>query len=138
MEAAAGNAWPRETVWDDRGKPVLRTQRRWLEQGAALLGLSQPLELSELIRDALRLPGLDHRESGSALASGRTLVERGAAVTRTLAVVSLNDQLWPRLLTAGHLAGLWGPPSIWRAGRVERLFPAGTGRLRGEGRGPPA
>lgn len=124
-------------MWDDRGKLSLRTQRRWLERSAALLGLVQPSELSEPIRDRLRLPGLDHRQARIDFSAGRSLRERAGAVTSLLAEFAMDAELWRRLLAAGHLAGLWGPPALWRAGRVERLFPAGTERGRGAGRAPP-
>ena len=102
-----------------------------------MLGLVQLPELSERIRDSLRLPGLDQRQARIGFVGRRSLRERGAAVTSLLAELAIDDELWRRLLAAGHLAGLWGPPAVWRAGRVERLFPVGTkGGCRG-GRAPP-
>lgn len=124
-------------MWDDRRQLTLRTQRRWLQRGAALLGLIQQGELSEQIRARLTLPGLDHRQARIGFAAGQSLRERGGAVTSLLAELAMDAELWRGLLAAGHLAGLWGPPALWRAGRVERLFPVGTVAGRGGGRAPP-
>lgn len=109
-DAAEGRRWPLDgTAPADR-----RTQGRWLERGAALLGLElipgDPAE--ELVAAALRAPLVTLREARSRYASAEGWTGRAEAILHALGAIERPAGL----LVAGHIAGLWGRPSRWDPG----------------------
>jgi hypothetical protein len=128
--AAAGEAWVRDAGYED-GPPRPRhaTVRRQLARAARLLGLSGDVDerQAEAVALALDLAGLDHTRARRAFAEGKSLRERGGAIVSALERMPLGGDLEGRLLLAGFLVGLWGPPLVWDALRSRATFPrAGT------------
>lgn len=111
LDAATGVRWP-----GSDGTPAdRRTQGRWLERGATLLGLDLGLgeRTRERIASALDVPLLRLRDLPSAsLWAGGSWTDRGRALEAVLEQVREPA----RLLVAGHVAGLWGRPSRWDPG----------------------
>lgn len=138
LDAAAGRRWVHEPVVGDGVGPRYSTQRRWLGQSARLLGLSADLGRStvEQIVVELGLVGSEHAVQRGQYAASRSLSGRAQEVVSVLEQVSSRDGLWSRVLAAGHLAGLWGPPWLCDVHSGHRFSPLSMeGRWR---RGPPA
>lgn len=128
LDAREGRPWPRQT----RGEP----QRSWGSQGrqlelvSRLVGVARGLadRVREVIAAVLSVGTLHLREAS--VAQGYRAI--GEAVCRVLRRLRGGPRRAVHLLTCGHLAGLWGEPLHWDAGRrvMERSpFPVG-------GRGP--
>lgn len=138
QDAAAGRRWVREPVAGDGIEPRYATQRRWLGQSARLLGLAAELERSvvERIVAELGLVGSEHAVQRREYAAGGSLRSRGRAVVAVLEQLGATEGLSSRVLAAGHLAGLWGPPWLCDVHSGQRYSPLSSeGRWR---RGPPS
>jgi hypothetical protein len=124
-------------VKGDPDTPCQRTQRRWLERAAHVLALCQQLSLEVAARvvGALGLMGLDHQRARSQFGATRRMRERGRAVSGLLEPLTLDAQLWPRLLAAGTLGQAWGEARIWSVS-TGRLHTAQAVLARA-GRAPP-
>ncbi len=122
MEAAGGSRWIHEPVEGDADGPRLRTQRRWLERAAHVLALCQQMsvQVAEGAVGVLGLMGLDHQRARNRFNGTRQMSERGRAVCALLDPLSLDAQLWARLLAAGALGQAWGEA---------RMLVASIGRL---------
>lgn len=112
LDAAAGQRWP------EHGGPWhRRTQGRWLERGATLLGLSAETtpKRAELIASALSVPLLALTEAARSYRhAGRSWVARAAAVADVLRRVAVSAS--GGVLVSGQIGGLWGRPSRWDPG----------------------
>jgi hypothetical protein len=112
-DAVAGEAWPRE-------KPSrFRTQRRWLERCAAIVGIavaSASQSHVERVARQLGTPTLALVEAGARWSAASGYQSRGAAVSRVLGELRPSEQLGDRVLAAGAIGGLWGRPSRWDPG----------------------
>lgn len=138
LAAAAGQRWLHEPVVGDGIGPRYSTQRRWLGQSARLVGLASELEPSvvEQIVAELGLVGSEHAVLRRQYADGCSLAERGAAVVTVLEQLSATEGLLSRVLAAGDLAGLWGPPWLCDVHSGHRFSPRSReGRWQ---RGPPS
>jgi hypothetical protein len=126
-----------EPVVGDGEGPRYQTQRRWLERGGRLLGLSGAVEerTAEQIAAELDLGALEHRSARDRFLAGRSLQQRGAAVVALLGEVALDGALWPRLLAAGYLGGAWARPWLGSPQVGRRLSP--LSRVGRTVRGPP-
>lgn len=127
-QAAAGNIGVRDAGYDAPSKPRHSTQRRRVDRAARLLGLSAEIDeqSADTVAQALDLPGLDHRQARAEYGCAGTLRERGTAIMSALARIPVSPTLERRLLCAGVIVGLWGPPVLWDP-RFSRLFrPCGT------------
>jgi hypothetical protein len=104
----------REPIEDDPAGPRYRTQARWIERGARLLGLSGTLEdrAAERIAEELELLGLEHHALRQRFRRSGRLEERGTVLSELL-LLPLDGMLWARLLAAGHLASVWKAPKLW-------------------------
>ena len=122
IEAAKGTRWVHEPVQDDPDGPRLRTQRRWLERAAHVLGLCQAVsvEIVGRVVSVLGLMGLDHQRAWHRFSATRRMREQGGAVSGLLEQLPLDAQLWARLLAAGGLGQAWGEA---------RMLVASIGRL---------
>jgi len=122
VEAAEDSRWIHEPVRDDPGGPRLRTQRRWLERAAHVLALCQAVsvEIVERAVIALNLMGLDHQRARHRFGTMPRMREQGRAVSQLLEALSMDPQLWARLLAAGALGQAWGEA---------RMLVASIGRL---------
>jgi hypothetical protein len=119
VAAAVGSTWRRDLALTD---PV---QRRHSAMAAQILGLSLELDAIavEQIRGVLELPGLDHQKARRDFASAANGASRARALVPLLGAVVFDATLWPRILGAGFLAGVWGRPAIFDA-RTAIVFPA--------------
>ena len=138
LDAAGGHRWPSEPVEGELDQFREPTQRRRILRSARLLGLCAELSEAkvERIRDHLGVAGLWHHCACVAYRSGRCLEDRGQAILALRQQIPPGKDLVPRLLAAGSLAGLWGPPQLWdpvhgrrisllsRATRASRAPPA--------------
>jgi hypothetical protein len=123
LDAARGHPWRRAA----RGGTATwwSTQVRRIAWAIALLGLD-PLPDDDRHRHALAL-GIDALallEGARAIAATPGYRVRGRAVAEILDRIA-GPRLLGRLLRAGHLPGLWGPPFLWdrRSGTLRRLGP---------------
>jgi hypothetical protein len=122
QDAAAGQAWPR------RAPARWRTQGRWLQLGAQLLGIGlvgddteDEQRHREQMAEALGVPTLRLREGTQRYRQSRGYRERGRAVMDVVQQLPTPRSLNDRILAAGAIAGLWGRPSRWDpGGRVVR------------------
>ena len=107
---AEGSRWIHEPVRDDPVGPRLRTQRRWLERAAHVLALCQAVSVQIVERAVgmLGLMGLDHQRARHRFDTTRRMREQGRAVSQLLELLSMDPQLWARLLAAGVLGQAWG------------------------------
>lgn len=126
-DAAHGIHWARSAA--EPGQPVQRTQGRWLEWTARLLGLSGSVveRTRERLSTILAVPLLLIKEAAEAYAQGGW-AERGEAVMGVWKARGLRGQTLDALLHAGQLTGLWGRGSRWDPGvraRVRNCFYAG-------------
>ncbi len=125
-------------------RPRDPTQRRWIVKSARLVGLAAGLSEArvERIRDHLGVAGLWHHCARQAFQSTQLVKDQGQAILQVHQQLPEGKDLVPRLLAAGSLAGLWGPPGLWdpvhrrrisllsRATRASRAPPAATPRIR--------
>jgi hypothetical protein len=117
QDASQGQAWPRESParW--------RTQGRWLQLGARLLGIGPVADdvadeqrHREQMAETLGVPALHLLEGARRFRLSRGYRERGRAVVEVLQQLPVPRSLSERLLAAGAIAGLWGRPSRWDPG----------------------
>lgn len=116
LDAALGVGWSRGSpVGDPRRR---RTQRRYNELCATLLGLSYEVDaaVSQRIASFLGIAWLLLSDQRRVYQSAITYMERGAVIKAVLEMVPLDRSLSHRLLTAGFIAGLWGRPMRWDPG----------------------
>lgn len=101
------------------------TQRRRLDRAGRLLGLAADLSTAQVatIRGILDVPGVTHEKARHDYGAARGLCERGEAIVSLLAQLPKNDELWPRLVQAGFVSGLWGQPWLWDPRSNRRLSP---------------
>lgn len=116
LDAAGGVGWSRGSpVGDPRRR---RTQRRYMEQCAALLGLSFEMEepVSQSIAECLGVAWLGLSDQRRVYQSAQTYLERGPVIAAVLEMIPVDRSLSYRLLLAGFIAGLWGRPRRWDPG----------------------
>ena len=133
LDAAQGEAWPRQCEggtdrWWGR-------QCRHVDAALSICGVAPTLlaPAREAQAAALDVPTLLLLEHAAAIAAAPGYRSRGRAVRAVLDRVPAGPCPLQRVLAAGHLAGLWGPPLLWEPG---------IGRLRclsfrGDGTRPP-
>lgn len=109
LDAAEGARWP-----EQGGEWHRRTQGRWLERGAMLLGLTSATTAKrhELIASALSVPLLALREAARQYGRGRSWKSRALAVVSVLGSLARGAGV----LVSGEIGGLWGRPSRWDPG----------------------
>lgn len=112
--AAAGRPWAGEP-----GRSP-RTQRRWMERSAQLLGLV-PSPVVEWIRDQLGVAGMDHHQASIQYQATASLKAQGKAVLNVERRINRDRSRLLRLLAAGSLSGLWGHPFLWDPARGQRF-----------------
>ena len=115
LDAAKGHFWLAEPIEGDPKEPRSATQRRRILRCGQLLGLSAatPPRAAERIAQQLGIMGLEHRRCRERFGSSRSLRRRGEAIATVLRAMECDSPLCSRMLAAGFLAGLWGPPGIW-------------------------
>lgn len=114
-DAAKGQLWARSSPSEDDWRQ--RTQGRWLELGAKLLGLDEVGErVREQLAERLGLDCLDVIEEARAYRAAIGLRGRGRVIARMLARLPIRRSLCDDLLVCGSIAGLWGRPSRWDPG----------------------
>lgn len=125
VDAARGVGWPRSRwPWDEGPRPdptlpgLWATQQRWMQRGAALLGLAPGLEAStrEQLARQLDVPSLVLIEGARFFVEARGYQARGAVIAKVLRQLPQRPCLADDLVAAGHVAGLWGRPSWWDPG----------------------
>ena len=125
-----GSALPNTVLEAAGDAPSRATLRRRVLRGAALLGLTACVD-EELAAAVLHLPAGVIREHGRRLKRAHGLCAWRAAVTTLLRELPPFGGLWvaDRLALLGHLAGRWGRPYRWSAGRTPRLLLIGDAFL---------
>jgi hypothetical protein len=116
LDAAMGIGWSRESPADNLRRR--RTQRRYMELCATLLGLSHEMEdeVCQRIAACLGIAWLLLSDRRAVYQSAVTYRERGPVIKSILEMIPLDRSLSHRLLTAGFIAGLWGRPKRWDPG----------------------
>ena len=115
VEASAGQQWSDSSLGQDQWRR--RTQGRWLELGARLLGLTEVTErVQERLSEQLGLDCLEIREQARAYRTAKGPQSRGQVIEGILAGLPLRSCLVDDLLAGGCIAGLWGRPSRWDPG----------------------
>lgn len=116
LDACAGIGWSRGSPAEDPRRR--RTQRRYIEITATLLGLACDVgeEVSQRIAECLGVGWLVLSDKRRVYQSSLTYLERGPAVVAVLDMIPVDRSLAHRLLTAGFIAGLWGRPKRWDPG----------------------
>lgn len=116
LDAAEGKGWSRESPADNPRRR--RTQRRYLELCATLLGLSSEMEdeVCQRIAACLGIAWLALSDLRAVYRSEQTYLTRGRVIAAALEMVPVDRTLSHRLLTAGFIAGLWGRPKRWDPG----------------------
>ena len=108
--AATGHSWA--------GKPDVspRTQRRWVERSAQILGLvASPVR--EWIREHLGVEGLHHHLACRQYERAASLKTRSSAILEVEQRMASDRTRLIRLLAAGSLGGQWGHPWLWEPAR---------------------
>lgn len=137
---ASKELWPHERVESvDPESPCLRTQRRWVEKAAGLVGLlgGLPDRTAEVVARMLGVGGLAHEQVRQAFVKARDIRGRSRAVVSILALIAVDGSVLFRVLGSGSLAGALGPAYIWNPDHDRRLFPADGRAGPGEGRSRP-
>jgi hypothetical protein len=116
LDACQGIGWFRESPADDCRRR--RTQRRYIEMVALLLGLSYEMDeaVSQRIAGCLGIAWLCLSDQRRVYQSAQTYHTRGAAIAAVLEMIPVDRSLSHRLLMAGFIAGLWGRPRRWDPG----------------------
>lgn len=116
LDAAEEIGWSRESPADNLRRR--RTQRRYMELCATLLGLSHEMEdeVCQRIAACLGIAWLLLSDRRAVYQSAVTYRERGPVIKSVLEMIPLDRSLSHRLLTAGFIAGLWGRPKRWDPG----------------------
>jgi hypothetical protein len=128
LDAAAGVGWPSSSPWNDPRRR--RTQGRRLGLLGRILGIHPEIDESTRERIATRLGVATLRLRDAARSWLRGWQARGAAVIAVLAALSLNGAFLDRLLAAGAVAGVWGPPWRWDVARGLWIGPRSGGAER--------
>lgn len=125
IAAAQDQLWVREGYGGDFHEPVYRTQARWIDRASQVLGLSADTKdaCAEAVARSLGVAGLEHVRARRQVGAAGRLAERGRAIVGILEQIRLDSSVGGRLLAAGHLAGVWGTPSLWSPRLGRRLFP---------------
>lgn len=112
--------WPAFDVEERPG--WASTQWRHLLRLGTWLGLRGPELLGQQVATALSLPLHVHAAARQDYQAGGYR-QRGQAILRVLRVVGRRGALWPRLLRAGHVAGVIGRAVVVvnRTGQVQPL-----------------
>jgi hypothetical protein len=116
LDAAQGICWSRwSPVGDSRRR---RTQRRYMEIAATLLGLSAEVDegVSQRIAECLGIAWLYLSDRRKVYQSAVTYMELGPVIVAVLEMIPVDRSLSHRLLTAGFIVGLWGRPKRWDPG----------------------
>lgn len=116
LDAAEGVGWSRGSpVGDSRRR---RTQRRYMDQCATLLGLSSAVEetVSQRIAECLGVAWLPLSDQRKRYQSAVTYLEQGPVIKAVLEMIPVDRALAHRILTAGFIAGMWGRPLWWDPG----------------------
>ena len=124
---------------DEALAPCLRTQRTWVAWAAWLLGLMDGLgtRAAEQVASALAVPGLVHQQAREVFRGSRGIRMKAQAILTVLTLVPVDAQTVVRLISAGTIAGVFGPAYVWSPERGRKEFPArGTVGLNQQ-RGPP-
>lgn len=137
LDAANGTAkhaaWPRDCPG---GSPKWwSTQGRQIAAAVRLCGVAPDLDpaAQQAQAAALRVEMLLLVQGAKAIAATPGYRSRGEAVVAVLGRVTDGPCVLERVLAAGHLAGLWGPPWRWEtATRQLRCW-----SFRGDGTRPP-
>jgi len=118
LSANDAQSWPRNS-WIEAGASSWMTQRRHLELGCRLLGLSGSLDNATRVRiaEALGLRTSDLIEGAKTISGYRS---QGEWICRLLTAIPLAARGARRLLQCGHLAGLWGMPLHWDGHHLQR------------------
>lgn len=116
LDADRGIGWSRESPGDDPRRR--RTQRRYMELAATLLGLSCELDemVSQRIAECLGVAWLVLSDQRKVYQSAQTYLTRGPSIAAVLEMIPVDRSLAHRLLKAGFIAGLWGYPKRWDPG----------------------
>lgn len=119
LDAAEAEPWCREDPTGDHAgggsERWWSTQGRRLDRLTRLVGVSPGLDtlqrqrLAEVLAVSLLLL-LEHAKAIAATPGYRT---RGLAVRTVLGALPVDLRASDRLVAAGHLVGLWGPPYRW-------------------------
>lgn len=112
LQAASGQAWPRESdgiarTWD--------RQQELIARSAQLLGLAPNTSprIGEQIAQQLQVPRLELLDAARAFEGANGYKERGRAIVAVLGRLQPGRCLLEQLLACGVLAGLWGPVQRW-------------------------
>jgi len=136
-DASAKKRWPRDGAPDDLA--VATTQRRRIEEAAALLGLGVGAATPTTAAAVLQLPEGRLVETARRLSESSDLVTVGREVKTLVAILARRGSRWlmDRFALLGHLAGWWGRPWRWLS-RPPRLLALGEAFWpRTRGRAPP-
>lgn len=106
--AAEGERWPADSPWDDSRRR--RTQGRWLDFAARLLGVHPGQDEGTRERIAARLGVPLVRLLDQARRWGVDWRTRGAVILAVLQLIEPGGLLLDPLLAAGAVAGLWPEP----------------------------
>jgi len=123
LAAASGEHWSRESLFDDPRRR--RTQGRWLEKAARVVGVLPVLgeSLRQLVAEVLCVPHLVLRGAVDFDWSAASWQERGRAVRCVLDRIVASRILGDQITAAGGVAGAWGRPSRWHPGKgLHALF----------------
>lgn len=114
-DAAEGRAWDRSAESDCRW--TRRTQGRWLNLAATLLGLTEVEQrVREQLAERLGLAAMDVIEAARSHQRSTLWSGRGRVIARLLVRLPAGRSLCDALLACGAIAGLWGRPSRWDPG----------------------
>jgi len=117
VEAAKGQGWPSESLWEDPRRR--RTQGCRLQLAARLVGVHPQLDegVRERIATRLAVATMMLLAGARTWASGWKM--RGAAVLAVLRAIPIQASLLDRMLAAGAVSGLWAMrhPQRWDADR---------------------
>lgn len=124
-DAKRGKLWLKEPVGDVQPANG-STQRRKIDRAGRLFGLAPNLSSApaSAIRRVLDLPGVTHEKARRDYGAAVGLRERGEAIVSLLAQLPKDNELWPRLLQAGFVSGLWGQPWLLEPRSNRRLSPS--------------
>lgn len=113
-DAAGGKTWPDSEPRFWRTGGARSTQRRRVRLATLLLGLAAMADpLRERIAIAIDIP-FTRLQDRSRVAMSRSVIACGRVVLATIEEAQIGTRdLLSRLLAAGEIVGLWGPPLRW-------------------------
>ncbi len=129
VDAAAGERWPEEGLWDDPRRR--RTQGCRLQLAGRLLGVDPQLGDGVRERIATRLSVATMKLFSGAGIWASDWKKRGSAIMAVLVSIPIGASLLDRMLGAGAVDGLWAgrDPHRWDADR--KTWVAGLQTLSG-------